>query len=381
MGMDSMISKTILKFWGKLMRPVFLIGMLAFFLPVVGVSAQTIRDLPPPPAMPTPKPKPTPTPKPPANEVLDVVRVTSNLVMVPVSVIDPQGQAVQGLQLKDFRLEEEGRPQEITELGDPEQVPLDIALLFDVSSSVSQKGFFTFQQEAAASFLKLVMKSTDRAAVFTITAQPTLVQPLASAETAANTILKIPAAVSAVPTAFYDTVSAAAKYLSENSPGRNRKVIVVISDGDDNFSDRIRDLSIAAAQSASMTPASALAALQRNHRQAVVEVTQAVQKADAIYYSVNPGGASVRMNLIAQRAQTGMETIAAATGGTAFVPDSDKDLERVFRQVAAELRGQYLLQYYGNAESSPGQFRRIMVTVPSRTDARVRARQGYYPKK
>ncbi len=81
----------------------------------------------------------------------------------------------------------------------------------------------------------------------------------------------------------------------------------------------------------------------------MADVQQAAQKADAIFYSVNPGGPSVRLNQIAMRAETGMEAIAEATGGTAFIPDGEKDLERVFRQVAAELRGQYLLQYYGNS--------------------------------
>jgi VWFA-related protein len=76
-----------------------------------------------------------------------------------------------------------------------------------------------------------------------------------------------------------------------------------------------------------------------------------------------------------------MESIAETTGGTAFVPDSDQDLDRVFRTVAAELRGQYLLQYYANAEGPAGQFRKIKVLVPARTDLRVRSRQGYYPKK
>src|SRR5687768_3008513 len=104
-------------------------------------------------------------------------------------------------------------------------------------------------------------------------------------------------------------------------------------------------------------------------------------KADAIFYSVNPGGPSVRLNQIAMRAETGMEAIAEATGGTAFIPDGEKDLERVFRQVGAELRGQYLLQYYGNSDAPASQFRRIQVAVPSRADVRVRARQGYYPKK
>src|SRR6185369_1314817 len=137
-------------------------------------------------------------PKPPEQEVLDVVRVTSNLVMVPVSVTDTQGQPIQGLQIPDFHLEEEGKQQEIAEIGDPEQVPLDIAILFDVSSSVSQKGFFAFQQNAAASFLRQVLKPADHAAVFTITDQPTLVQPLAGAENAAAKLVSISAATTPV---------------------------------------------------------------------------------------------------------------------------------------------------------------------------------------
>jgi Ca-activated chloride channel family protein len=315
---------------------------------------------------------------------LDVVRVTSNLVMVPVSVTDASGQAVQGLQIGDFRLDEEGRQQEIAEMGDPEQVPLDIAILFDVSSSVSQKGFFAFQQDSAAAFLKQVMKPVDKAAIFTITAKPILIQPLASAGTAAAKMLTIPAATTSVPTAFYDTVSAAAKYLTDNSPGRHRRVIVVLSDGDDNFSESIKDLSVAEARAnlnGEVTVAGTRAALQDKHRRAVQEVQQVVQKADATFYSINPGGPSVHLNQISMRAQNGMQTIADATGGTAFVPDSDKDLEKVFRQVAAELRGQYLLQYYANAETPAGQFRRIRVTVPTHPEQRVRARQGYYPKK
>jgi Ca-activated chloride channel family protein len=368
-------------FW----RPAFLIGVLAIFLGVnlfaVAVQAQSVKDLPPPP--PVWKAKPTPTPKPPEQEVLDVVRVTSNLVMVPVSITDAQGNAVQGLTKPDFRLIEEGKQQEITDIGDPQQVPLSIAVLFDVSSSVSQKGFFASQQNAAATFLKLVMKPSDQAAIFTITGEPTMVQPLSSADTSAARMLRIPAATTPVPTAFYDTVIAAAKYLEASAPSNHRRVIVVLSDGDDNFSSQIRDLSMAEAraqQNGQAIFAGTRAGLQERHRRAVEQVQQAVQKADAIFYSVNPGGPSVKLNQISTRAEAGMESIAETTGGTAFVPESDADLDRVFRQVAAELRGQYLLQYYGNSEAPPNQFRRIQVTVPARAGVRVRARQGYYPK-
>jgi len=366
----------------KLLWPAFLIGVLAIFLSTPTVQGQTVKDMPPPP--PLWKPKPTPTPKPEPEVITDVIRTTSNLVMVPVSVTDQTGAAVQGLQVADFRLVEEGKQQEISGIGDPEQVPLAIALLFDISSSTSQKGFFASQQNAAATFLKLVMKPADKAAIFTITDKATMIQPLASADTSAAKMLTIPAATGPVPTSFYDTVITAAKYLTASAPSNYRRVIVVLSDGDDNFSSQIRDLSVAdarAAQSGKQTFSNIRAGLQVRHQRAVQEVQKEVQKADVIFYSVNPGGPSVKLNQIAMRAESGMEAIAETTGGTAFVPDSDKDLERVFRQVAAELRGQYLLQYYANAEAPPGVFRRIQVAVPARSDVRVRARQGFYPKK
>ena len=366
----------------KILWPVFLLGVLAIFLSVPTVHAQGTKDLPPPP--PVWKPKPTPTPKPEPEVITDVIRTTSNLIMVPVSVTDQQGQAVQGLKVANFRLEEEGKQQEITGLGDPEQVPLAIALLFDISSSVSAPGFFKSQKSAAATFLKLVMKPADKAAILTITGEPKVIQPLSSAEASAAKVMAIPPVVAHVPTAFYDTVTLASKYLTENAPSNYRRVIVVLSDGDDNFSLQIREPSRAEANavlSGKDATAGMRSALQRGHERAVANVQRIVQQADAIFYAVNPGGPSIKLNVIAMRAERGMETIAAATGGTAFVPDSDADLERVFRQVAAELRGQYLLQYYGDSDAPATQFRRIQVSVPARTDLRIRARQGYYPKK
>jgi Ca-activated chloride channel family protein len=367
--------------WGKHVGPALLIAVLALCFCCGSVAAQTIRDMPPPP--PAPTPKPTPTPAPPKDEDFDVIKVNSNLVMVPVSVVDATGQPVHGLQVDDFHLEEEGRPQQIVEIGNPDQVPLDIAILFDVSSSVSEKGFFSFQQKAAAAFLKQVLKPADRAAVFTITDQPRLVEPLASADIAAAKLLTIPAATTPVPTAFYDTVMAAAKYLNEKSAERHRRVIIVISDGDDNFSNLIKDLTIAEAraeQKGEMAPSAARQSLLDRRRRAVLEVQRAVQQADVAFYSINPGGPSVHLNLISTRAQNDMASIARSTGGTAFLPDSDKDLERVFGEVGAELRGQYLLQYYSNFQAPGAQFRRIAVALPTHADLRVRARQGYYPK-
>lgn len=348
---------------------------------------------PPPPPTPTPKPKPTPTPKPVEDTLdeTDVVKVTSNLVVVPVAVTDSAGNAVQGLKKEDFLLEEEGRAQELQTVGTAEEVPLDIVILFDVSSSVTARDFFTRQQEAAARFLRLVMKPVDRAAVVTIADKPALAAPLAPSEATAAAVLKIPAATKAVPTAFYDTVSFAAKYLSENAPGNHRRVILAVTDGDDNFSTVVREQTVAEYQAQrkeeaqeSARPVGERAAARRDlltrHQRAVAGVQRAVQGADAVFYSINPGGPSVRLNEISMRAQTGMQTVADATGGTAFIPTRNEELDAIFRQVAAELRAQYLVQYLSNNQAATGKFLRIKVTTPSRPDTRIRARQGYFKK-
>jgi Ca-activated chloride channel homolog len=370
--------------WGKHVGPALLVGVLALFSSSLPVRGQQLKDFPPPPPAPTPKPTPKPTPTPePKDEDFEVVRISSNLVMVPVSVVNAAGEPVHGLQVSDFRLDEHGKRQEITEIGNPEQVPLDIALLFDISSSVSQKGFFEFQQAAAATFLKQVLKQGDRAAVFTIADEPRLVQPLASADVAASTIFRIPAATGPVPTAFYDAVAAAAKYLVANSAERHRRVILVISDGDDTASNAVRDASPAeyrASQNGAMSAAASRNSLRARRSRAVLDVQKFVQQADATFYSINPGGPSIRLNEISMTAQTAMQNIAESTGGNAFIPGAERDLERVFSEIAAELRGQYLLLYYSNLQSGAGEFRPIKVTTPTHSDFRIRARQGYYPK-
>lgn len=343
-------------------------------------------------SMPAPQtvtvPAPTPKPSPAAEAIEDdeeVVRVTSNLVVVPASVVNAAGEPVLGLKREDFRLEEEGRAQEIAQVGDADQVPLDIAILFDVSSSVSER--YKFQQQAAASFLKEVLKPVDKAAVFSITEKPQLEQALASSEVASAKLLTIPAATRATPTAFYDTVVSAAKYLASNTPGRHRRVILVISDGEDNFSNQIRESSVAEAEALGKAATDAekervrkarRASQQALHRKALTEVKREVERADAVFYSINPTGPSLRLNEISTRAQEGMQQLADTTGGNSFVPEKVEDLERVFRQIAAELRSQYLLQYYPNSDAPPGKYLAIKVHAPQRPELRIRARQGYY---
>jgi VWFA-related protein len=379
----------------KYFAPALVLTALAlFFLAAILFSAparaQKVKELPQPPAPPRYKPKPTPTPLPTPEPEYEVIKVSSNLVVVPVSVTNLQGQPVLGLKLTDFHIQEDGHAQEIAQLGDPEQVPLDIALLIDVSSSVSER--FGFEEEAATRFLKQVLRPIDHATVYAIDRTPRLEQARSTADIATARLRTIKAATVATPTAFYDTVIEAAQYLNKNTPEQSRRVIVVISDGEDNFSNRVRDSSIAVYQAMQAdendkSPAAKArirsaseAALQQGHRQAQAEMQREVQKANAVFYSINPGGEALKLNVISTRAQNAMQQLANSTGGTAFVPEQVADLEAVFGRIISELRAQYLIQYYSDNKNAGNAFRRIAVTIPAQPQLRFRAREGYYPK-
>jgi Ca-activated chloride channel family protein len=382
------------------------LGALALFLSEKSVRGQIPggNNMAPPGSTAKPSPTPaapaTPEPTPPDDvDDSDVVRVSSTLVVVPVSVTDSTGQPVPGLTVPDFRLDESGKTQEIAQIGNPEQVPLDIALLIDVSSSVSKK--FDFELQAATRFLKEVLKAGDRAAIFAIEMEPRMTQPLSSADAASAALLTLRAPTTAVPTPFYDAIRNAARYLADNTPANHHRVVVVISDGDDNFSREIRDTAIADYQNKEQNGATSQNNQQNGttpdpnpkmtpsekrqlamHQRAQNEVLGEVQKADVTFYSINPTGSAVWLNGPGVRAQKGMELVADGTGGTAFLPNKVEDLDHVFRQITAELRAQYLVQYYSSDETSPnGKFLPIKVQVPQRPELKVRARSGYYVKR
>ena len=346
----------------------FLFTVIFLALPA---RAQKIKQLPPPPPGPIYKPKPTPELK---AEDFEVVRVSSNLIVVPVSVTDANGQPVLGLQSGDFRIEEDGKVQEITQLGDPEQVPLDIALMIDVSASVDAR--FAFEQKAAADFLRQVLRPGDRATIFAIDQTPRLIQPLASAEVAARQLLTLLPAKGY--TAFFDSLLAAEKYLDQNSSQGRRRVIVTISDGDDTA--RINDLYTAQSQKGNFQLSQVQSQLQFVER-GLVEVLREIQRGEVTFYSINPSGNTMHLNVRIARAEQGMERLATATGGAAFIPRNDSELNSIFQRIGSEIRTQYLLQYYSNNKSAGSTFRRIAVTTPARSQLRLRAREGYFPKK
>lgn len=343
----------------------------------------------------------TPTPKPTPDD--EIIKVSSRLIVVPVSITDSNGNPVTGLNAQDIAITEEGRRQQIETLGNADTVPLEFALLFDVSASTD--AMFKFQLDTAAQFLRNVMRPEDRATIFTIGNDPVLFQPRGTGERSAAAVQTIAARKGY--TAFYDTVGAAAQYLSKNAPDGTRRVMLVISDGEDTNSDRVAK----AIEDGYRRMGERLNTLDQKARYeltvanrnkaAVAErlrVLQTLQNADTVFYSINPAGSSLQLNKMSMFGQENMQKFADDTGGTAFLPKfqpiDTKDeyqnannrrknaetLDRIFRQLASELRSQYLIQYYSEADFPLNKYVKLDVSIPGRSGVRVRARQGYYVK-
>ncbi len=341
----------------------------------------------------------TATPTPPKEEE-GVIKVSSRLIVVPVSVTDANGEPVQGLKAENFRISEEGRQQTIENVGNAENVPLEIALLFDVSASTD--AMFRYQQETAAKFLQEVLRPEDRATVFTIGQKGSVVQ---GRETAERSIVAVKSIVpTKEQTAFYDSVRNAANYLEKNAPQGRRKVMLVISDGEDTNSDGVlKAIWEAERKIADNVQGQALREVRVKARDTAkvveqVRVLKALQDADTVFYAINPGGGSVKLNKMAVFGQENMQKFADDTGGTAFLPTfqpvetadamqnsanirkNTETLEKIFRQIASELRAQYLIQYYSESEFPNNKFVKLSVNVSPAGTAKVRARQGYYVK-
>ncbi len=345
---------------------------------------------------------PASTPPPP-DDGGEVIRVESRLVVIPVSVTTPAGDPVLGLTAEDFKVAENGQPQVIETVGNAETVPLEFALLFDISATTSP--MFRFQQETAAAFLMNVMKDADRATVYTIGASPILVKERATAAEAVAAVRSIQPTKQF--TAFYDTVSLAAENLIREAPAGTRRVILVISDGEDTNSvriakaiqdgyekmgDKINSLDNKKLLQYTVTARDTASARER------VRVSKALQDADTVFYSINPAGSSYQLNKISVFGQENMQKFADETGGSAylpkFVPIDTKDdlqnsanmrknkatLEQIFNQLTNELRAQYLVQYYSEGEFPNGKYVRLDVGLRSPGTSRVRARDGYYVK-
>ncbi|MCA1591997.1 MAG: VWA domain-containing protein [Acidobacteria bacterium] len=274
----------------------------------------------------------------------DVVRINSNLVPVPASVVDARGRAVADLQLKDFELLVDGEVKPLADLT-RSQTPVQLALLYDNSSSL--RAGRDFERQAAIRFLKSVLRPVDRAAIYSISTEPTLSMPLTNDIRAlVRTIESFDRPEGA--TALLDAIAQAAQYLKSQT---GRKVIVVVSDGTDTISDLDFDTTLAR-----------------------------VLASDCQVYAVQTGH-SENINLLDLAGQRRLEEFTSQTGGAVYVPHSAADLGNAFTQIAADLAQQYVLSYYPAGDHRDGRFHNFVLRVATRPNLRVRTRKGYYAPK
>ncbi len=344
-------------------------------LALVGTgSSQSGRIKPPESPSPTPRPtqrppaqynptqspdeigRPVATPTPRADDD-DVIKVDSSLVPIPAIVLDENGRTVTTLKLEDFELKIDGKVVEISEMSRSES-PVRLAMLFDNSSSVMIAR--EFEIKAAIRFFdRMIRPEKDLAALFSVATASRLEQPLTNnVSSLTRAILAFPPPVGA--TALFDGLVKAGQYLSEVY---GRRVIVIVSDGDDTYSDATLDQVLRSMHFANCQ----------------VYVVKTTDFENYVRTKSRVGNANIRQ-LAAERR---MLEIAAQTGGRVFSPIDENELDEAFRQISAELSEQYILSYYPDAATSKrGEFRSIQLTVKGRPTDDVRTRKGYFvPKK
>jgi Ca-activated chloride channel family protein len=276
----------------------------------------------------------------------EAIKVETNLVSIPVAVLNRDGSFVTDIKQADFKIFENGVQQEVAYFGSTEKA-FTVVLMLDVSRSTAYK--IEEIQAAAASFVNQ-LKPQDRVIVIEFdTKVKVLTEPT-------NDRDKINQAIKRTGfgngTALYEAVDLSLhKYLDKIE---GRKAIVLFTDGVDNYSEK--------------------ASYEGTVRDA--EESQAV--VFPIYYNTMPAGnADGTVNVEYARGRAYLNALADTTGGRVVYPSSKSDgLANAFQSIAEELRHQYSIGYYPTESGTPGERRQIKVRV-NRPKLVIRARDSY----
>ena len=275
----------------------------------------------------------------------DIVRISSNLVPIPVSVVDARGNALTNLKLDDFELRVDGQLRPLSDISRSD-TSVQLAMLFDNSGSLDFAR--EFEKHAAIRFFRKVMRPRDEAAVFSIETDSRMAQPLT------RDVARLEQTIAGFGkpeggTSLFDAILLAGGYLR---PYSSRKVIVIVSDG-----------------------------IETTSRNSDFEsVVQQVLADDCQVYVVQTGlyeGANLR----ALAAERRMEQLTEQTGGAVYLPKTVAELDVAFDQIAADLSQQYVLSYYPLPEHRDGRLHVIDLKIKTRNDVRLRSRKGYYAPK
>ena len=276
-----------------------------------------------------------------------------DVVNILCTVRDRRGAFVNNLSKDDFRIREDGRPQEIRYFTSEVDTPIVVALLLDVSGSVSR--ILDIEKNAASRFLAEVLRPNDRALLVTFAQTVAVWQDLTSNLDRSNIALQAahPFDPTAMPefrphggTLLYEAVNLVAARKLARVPGR--KAIVIITDGVDNGSVFAADAAVKSAQNA-----------------------------DSTIYGIHYADDGSMAHESPAQGEEALRKLAEPTGGRMFQVSWGMPLKTVFNTIREEMRNQYAIGYTSTNRDKGGTYRRIEIKT-ARAGVKVQARNGYY---
>jgi Ca-activated chloride channel homolog len=314
-----------------------------------------------------PAPSPQATPPPQEGQVQKsqtTIPVTVNLVDVLFTVLDRRNKLVPDLGQKDFQVLDDNVPQDIRYFSRQSDLPLRIGMLLDTSNSIRDR--LKFEQDAANNFMYSVLRrNRDEAFVMTFDDEPQVLQGF----TGDTGLLrdKILRTRAGGGTAVYDAIyDACTKELNHpprppgDQPDVVRRVMILISDGDDNLSIHTR-----------------------------AEAIEMAQRTSVVIYTISTSTEWVSLD-DPSKEHTGnrkyhltegdkiLQDLSDETGGRAFYPYHVDDLDQSFQDIGDELRNQYSIAYNPTNHAVDGRYHKIKIDTPDHKGYQVRARRGYY---
>jgi VWFA-related protein len=303
----------------------------------------------------------------------EVIKVETNLTNIFFTAADKNKRFISSLKAEDIRVLEDGQPQEIFTFQQNIELPLSIAILID--TSISEQ--FTLPQEKAAAqaFLASVIRpNKDEAAIVSFTGDTTLEQGFTGSidrlRRAIDRVEFVPPSgyigggvvVNGTPpisgtnqslagsTAVWDAVWATSEELIGTSAEHTRRAIILLTDGDDTSS-----------------------------RMKMHEAIERALKADALIYAIGIGD-RYQFNVN----EGALRKIAEQTGGRAYFPNHERDLNDAFTQIQRDLREQYLVAYSPTNKARDGSYRKIEIQVVNpelkQQNLKLNYRAGYFAK-
>jgi VWFA-related protein len=339
------------------MRTTSVALLLAMFLYAVPPSfAQQPQNPPPPPSAGSQDQQP--------QKSQTTIPVTVNLVDVLFTVLDRRNKLVPDLGKQDFKVLDDNIPQDIRYFSRQSDLPLRIGMLMDTSNSIRDR--LKFEQDAANNFLFSVLRrNKDQAFVMTFDDEPQLLQGF-TGDTGSlrDHILRTRAGGgTAVYDAIYDACTTQLNHPPRpagDQPDVVRRVMILISDGEDNLSTHTRAEAIEMAQRTSVV----IYTISTSTQWVTLDDPSKERTGNRKYHLT--GGDKI------------LQDLADETGGRAFYPYHVDDLDQSFQDIGEELRNQYSIAYNPTNHSLDGRYHNIKIDVPDHKGYQVRARRGYY---